>query len=1105
MLLCMALLFLPGALFGAETKERKAVRVAYLGFNRLMIVDENNKPVSGYAYEYIQTVATYAGWDIEFVPCSSFYDSVKMFQAGKVDLFYDISKTPEREKMMLFPNEPMGYEYYYLYSAGNNTSVTPGDHESLKGKIVGVTTGTILPELIRRWCKEKNIPFKFVEREKLGSQRDDRVLNIVEYEKISEKEVDLYAGKIDLDLELSMLAKRNLSAVEKVGASAYYLVVNPKRPDLIDDINAAVEKVLANNLFYFSRLQERYFSDTVLSRNLTAAERKWLAKHKVLRVGYFDNYLPFSAKDEKGRPIGAGIDAVREILKILNLNDKLKVEFVCFDDQRKGYRAVESGEIDLMLPAYVSNSVKQDHAVIGSKSLTTLAINLAYLKGLGQDADKRIGVNRNNLMQYYYCKDHYPHSEIVLYDDIQGCLNGLLERTSDGTFLNGFRSDALLKPGKYHAVRRVRAKDGFTLRMAFAKDNIGLMLLMNRGLTMLDQDFINKASYAHVARMYKLTVMDFIMEHTRLAVVSAAGLVTLVVFSVAVMVALTVALIGYRKLSGMNRQLTEHSKIIEKQRQQESELREQLEKKQEELKDALLMAESASRAKTVFLSNMSHDIRTPMNAIIGFTGLAASHINETERVKDYLETIERSSEHLLSLINDVLDMSRIESGKMTLHEKEESLANITHVLREIVLANVQAKQLDFRIETAGIRNEYIYCDKLRLNQVLLNLLSNAVKYTHQGGNISLLIAQKPSAKAGYGTFEFRVRDNGIGMSEEFAKTIFEPFTREENSTVSGIQGSGLGMAITKNIVEMMGGKISLTTKKGEGSEFVVLADFRLVDRKAAEVEIPELKGARALVAGDDAEACRIIADMLGEFGMRGEWCASGDEAVGRTGEALRSGDRIKVCCLYRSAPDTNGAETIRRLRDAAGKDALIIVIGACGRSDSADEAEKAGVNAVVAQPFFPSELRKALLKSCGRETPDRIKPKAPPLSLKGKKVLMVDDSELNLKIGVLLLKEHGMTVDTAKNGQIAVDIIREKGIDAYDFIVMDIQMPVMDGYEATAILRKLPGGDKLKIIAFSANAFEEDKEKSLKAGMNGHITKPLKIDELLNELKRFAA
>jgi signal transduction histidine kinase/CheY-like chemotaxis protein len=1094
MLFCMAVfLLLSGVLSGAEKKERKVVRIPVFPFERMMILDEDNNPMSGYAYEYIQTIAAYAGWDIEYIPCDSFSECLNKLFAGEADLFYEISHTEERAKTILFPDEPMGHEYYYLYALKGNTSISPDDFASLNGKKVGVTRGTMQIELLKQWCEKKNVDFK-----------------IIEYEFEQQKESDLYAGKIDLDLEVSILAKHDFSAVERIGSSAYYLVANKERTDLIDDINSTMGKILNNDLYYFTRLQERYLSDTVISLNLTTEEKNWIADHKVLRVGFFDNYLPFSTLDKSGNPAGAGIEAIREIIKKLNLEDELQVEFICYFNQEEGYKAVESEEIDLMLPAYISNSVKHDYHIIGGKIISTLVSDLAFLNDFGDGAGKRIGVNKNNMMQFYYSRDCYPHAQIVFYDDIRGCLDGLLKGTSDGTFLNGLRTEALLRPKKYHSLKTERARNGFEFHMAFAADNIGLMLLMDRGLTMLDPDFMNKASYSYAGRIYTFSVMDFLREH-----------ILVVLCTVAFLGALTMALIGSqiskRKLAGINRELKENAEelrqnaeelrqnaeelrqnaeTIEKQRLQEVELRKQLE-------DALQMAQAASHAKTAFLSNMSHDIRTPMNAIIGFTGLAASHIDDKERVQDYLKTIERSSEHLLSLINDVLDMSRIESGKMNLNEKVESLADILHSLRDIVHADIYAKQHNLFIDTVDVRNERVYCDKLRLNQVLLNLVSNAIKYTHPGGAISLRVIQKSVTDKGYATFEFRCKDNGIGMSEEFAKTIFDPFTREETTTVSGIQGTGLGMAITKNIVEMMGGKITVNSKKGEGTEFVVTVSFRIADKKTSDPVIPELKGLRSLVVDDDINACQSIADMLREVGMRSEWCVSGKEAVIRTEESLRHGDRFKVYFIDWMMPDMNGIESVRRIRRIVGKDVFIIIMTACDWTDIEKDAREAGVNGFISKPLFPSDLQKTLRQLCGKEDPEQTEKEELFVSLKGKKVLLVDDNELNLKIGVLQLKQHGMTVDTALNGQLAVDMIRANGINAYDFVLMDIQMPVMNGYEATSIIRKLPGGNKLKILAFSANAFEEDKEKSLKAGLDGHIAKPLKVDELLSELKRF--
>lgn len=380
----------------------------------------------------------------------------------------------------------------------------------MNGKTVGSTRGTITTELLKQWCQKKNVDFK-----------------IVEYDSIPEKEADLYAGKIDLDLEVSMMAKRDLSAIEKIGTSAYYLVANKERPDLIEDINSALDKVIGNDIYYLTRLEERYFSDTVLSHTLTDEEKNWIADHEVLRIGFFDKYLPFSTKDENGEPTGAGIEAIREIIKGLNLKDLLDVEFICFVDQEEGYRAVESGDIDLMFPAYISSSVRQDYRIMGGKILATLTSDLAFLNDIGDGRGKRIGVNKGNMMQYYYSRDSLPDSEIVFYDDIRGCLDGLLNGTSDGTYLNGLRSEALLKPGKYHSLRTVRAKNGFTFRMAFADGNIGLMLLMNRGLTMLDPDFINKTSYSYAGKIYKYSVMDFLREHVKLAIVLVAVLAVL--------------------------------------------------------------------------------------------------------------------------------------------------------------------------------------------------------------------------------------------------------------------------------------------------------------------------------------------------------------------------------------------------------------------------------------------------------------------------------------------------------------------------------------------------------------------------------------------------
>ena len=382
------LLLWPGTLLGGEKGARKHVRIPAVELNRVMALDANGKPVSGYAYDYIQTIATYAGWDVEYVPAASFSECMSKLIAGEVDVFYEVSHTEERAKLMLFPDEPMGFEYYYLYVSEENTDIAPDDYASLQGRRVGVTVGTMQIELLRQWCERKNVHLEFVE-----------------YTDLPVKEADLEAGKIDLDYEVSMMAPLSFSAVEKVGSSAYYLAVNKDRPDLIEDIDFAMDKVLYNDMYYFHRLQERYFADAVKSRNLTTEERQWVEEHESLRIGYFDHYLPFSAKDENGAPIGSLVEAIPEILRLLELDDRIQVEFVCYDDQAAAYRAVESGKIDMMFPAYISGSVQRDYRIIGGRGVATLASDLAFLEEYGNGEGKRIGVNLNNLMQYYYSKD----------------------------------------------------------------------------------------------------------------------------------------------------------------------------------------------------------------------------------------------------------------------------------------------------------------------------------------------------------------------------------------------------------------------------------------------------------------------------------------------------------------------------------------------------------------------------------------------------------------------------------------------------------------------------------------------------------------------------
>ena len=526
------------------------------------------------------------------------------------------------------------------------------------------------------------------------------------------------------------------------------------------------------------------------------------------------------------------------------------------------------------------------------------------------------------------------------------------------------------------------------------------------------------------------------------------------------------------------------------------------EKSRKELEEALNAAQHANRAKTVFLNSMSHDIRTPMNAIIGITTLAGTHIDNTPLVKEYLSKIQVSSNHLLSLINDVLDMSRIESGKVKIVEKEAHLPNILHDLRTIVQSDIRANQLDFFIDTMDLVNEDIICDVLRLNQVLLNIVSNAIKFTGPGGQVAVKIIQNAGAPEGYASYTFRIRDTGIGMSPEFLEHIFEPFTREQTATVSGIQGSGLGMAITKNIVDMMGGTISVTSEEGVGSEFVVNFCFRKSGQTVTYAPIPELEGASALVVDDDMDCCISVCKMLTEIGMRPEWTSSGREAVVRTQYACDRDDAFAVYVVDWLMPDMNGVETVRRIRRIIGDRSPIIVLTSYDWGDIEAEAREAGVTHFVSKPIFMSELREVLSAPYAVSGSEEEEEK-PGTDFTGRTLLLVEDNILNREIATEILEEAGFNVDTAEDGSLAVDKLKRAEPGLYDAILMDIQMPVMDGYEATRQIRRLPDPTVagIPIIAMTANAFDEDKQLAYEAGMNAHVAKPIDITKLMTTLE----
>lgn len=535
--------------------------------------------------------------------------------------------------------------------------------------------------------------------------------------------------------------------------------------------------------------------------------------------------------------------------------------------------------------------------------------------------------------------------------------------------------------------------------------------------------------------------------------------------------------------------------------------RKQREKLQRSLEEALEAAQQANAAKSQFLSNMSHDIRTPLNAIIGLTAIAGTHTDDPERVKECLSKITVSSKHLLGLINDVLDMSMIESGKIALNEETFSFPEVVNGFVTIIQPQAKAKQLNLDVIVGNVDCETVIGDQMRLSQVLLNLVGNAIKYTPAGGSVRITIAELPSQRSGYRLFRFVVEDNGIGMSQEFADRIFDPFEREKNSTTSKVEGTGLGMSITKSIVDMMGGSISVESQLGVGSKFVVEVPLAVVGGDAADYDAIGLPDARVLLIDDDRDICESTTEMLVGLGIDGQWVLSGKEAVENVVSAHREGHDYHAIIVDWVMPGMDGLETIRAIRREIGDKTPIVLLSAYDWAEIEDEAIEAGVTAFLSKPLFKSKLYYAMRRVFGIEPSGAYAEDADkPLDCSGKRVLLVEDNELNMEIAQEVIGQTGAEVECAWDGIEAVEKVREAPEGYYQLVFMDVQMPRLNGLEASRIIcteAEMANRRRPPIVAMSANAFTEDRQRARDAGMDGYTTKPIDFAEIERILKQY--
>ncbi len=933
-LLLLMTVFSP-AVYGTDNV--KTVRVGYYENEVFQEGAEDGAVKTGYAYEYYRKLSEYTGWKYEYV-YGGFGDLYQMLLDGKVDLLAGLAYREERASLIGYPKAIMGNESYYLVKHESDLDIT-ADPSTLNGCSIGVLDSAMV-SVLNRFLADNGV------NAKVKTYQDHEQM----FGAFEAHDVDVLAVESD-----GAHGRENVEVLMAFGASDYYLCVNIRRPDLLDELNSAQALLAAEEPNYLNNLSAKYYSISVTARAFSQAEREWMSTHSVLHVGYLNNYLPYSDTDADGNVTGMVKDMIPAILNALGI-PKIEVTFTGYSSYDDMVSDMSSGAVDVAFPVGGGLYYSEENGIYQSNPVVSSPTALIFKAPFTDSTTSSFAVNENNRMQYYYVRTNYPDSEVIFFPSIYDSLSAVLSGKAGCTTLNGLRANEILKNRKYQDLSMIQSSYADDRCFGVEIGNEGLLKLLNRGINVLGSDYAQNISYKYIGGLSTYDIVDFIMDHL-------AAVITVIV-AVAALVIGTL----FRDIIRSRRDVREK----EAARQKLEAINRELSESKEALSDALVKAESANRAKTVFLNNMSHDIRTPMNAIVGFTSLAESHLDDKELVKDYLGRISVSSQHLLSLINDVLDMSRIESGKVTIEESEVHLPDMIRDLKTIVQSDVSSKQLTLSVDTDDVVHEDIVTDRLRLNQVLLNILSNAIKFTPEGGAITFKVSEKPLPEDGVSSFEFRIRDNGIGMSEEFLKTIFQAFTRERTSTVSGIQGTGLGMAITKNIVDMMKGTISVDSEEGKGSEFTVSIPCRISDTAAVQ------------------------------------------------------------------APQT----------DTASGDVF-----------------------------------------------------------KGRRILLVEDNEMNQMIAEAILTEAGFAVEIASDGSEAVERMNEKPAGYYDVILMDIQMPKMNGYEAAKLIRALDDGKKagIPIVAVTANAFEEDRKIAMEAGMNGHLAKPYDVPEMMKTLRELLA
>lgn len=910
----------------AETAPAKVVRVG--SFEDTFNYCNEKGARKGYGYELLETLSGYTGWQFEYVTCD-WSDCFEKLENGEIDIMGGISYTEDRAEEMLFSDEPMGEEKYYLYADLSRTDLSTSDYKTLNGKKIGVLMGAESEVMLTEWEEKYGLKTQHVN---ISNNEDVK-------QKLANHEIDCFVS-----LEESCWAELGISTITRVGKSSIYYVLNKDSSDLKEELDNAMRALDEEAPFYTADLCKKYFS-LDYKPILTGEEKAWLKEHGAIRMGFLTSDSGVSTYDPATGEITGTITDYIQFARDCLGNQELEFQLVGYDDKEAELNALKSGEIDMVFHFDQSPNLAEEYRLARTNTTWTANMMVVTNKQLFiENQVNRVAVPQNKISLTRYIAFYYPQWEIVDCDT-QGDAIKLVKDGQADCFITGVSSEA--KYSKNYGFYSVPLPNPANSCFAVKSGNRSLLSILNKTIKAMPANMLTSSLAMHKSSARKVTLSEFIRDNF---------FMVLLVSSIFVAVILLTIL-----------------KLLHKARKAEAAARKAANDTQElnaKLQIAAENAESANRAKSTFLFNMSHDIRTPMNAIIGYADLASRHLDDPAKLEKYMENIQVCGQNLLMLLNNVLDLARIENDKT---EMEYSVSDVDKDFRNCIA--MFQNQADSKGQTLTVTTQlpypYIYADIPHLTEVCTNLVSNAVKYTGAGGTIRCDVTQKPGEKEGWCDTVVTVADNGIGMSQEFQKHIFEPFERERTSTVSKVEGSGIWMGIVKKLVELMGGTVEVESKIGVGSTFTVT--------------IP----------------CRI---------------ASEDEIQAK--REINPSDQKCLC---------------------------------------------------------------------------------------GTRILLTEDNDLNAEIATELLQEEGCTVDRAKDGVECVDMLEKAADGTYQMILMDVQMPVMNGYDATKKIRRMDDPQKanIPIVAMTANAFSEDKQVALDAGMNDHIAKPINMSVLVPTLRKY--